>query len=159
MSLSRWQSNPKAQALEALLSPSVSAMGFEWWGCEVMTFGRMPVVRIFVEGANGITVGECQKVSRQIQAVMTVENAMAGDFRLEVSSPGLDRQLFSVEQLKRYIGRSVKLKCKEMVEGQRQMTGILQTIHDNDLDLKLVDGRDVKVAFDNIIRANLIPEL
>lgn len=159
MGLSRWQMNPKSQALEDLLSPAVAAMGFEWWGCEVMTFGRVPIVRVYVEGANGITVGDCQRVSRQIQAVMNVENAMVGHYRLEVSSPGLDRQLFSTEQLRRYIGKSVKLRSKEMVDGQRQMTGELQTINEKDLELKLVDGRCLTVTFDNIIRVNLIPEL
>src|SRR5690554_4251416 len=98
------------QVLQELVAPAVEALGFELWGLEYHSRNRQTLLRIFIDGPDGVTVDDCAAVSRQISAVMDVEDPIAGEYTLEVGSPGLDRPLYTLEQFQRYVGEPVKLR-------------------------------------------------
>ena len=88
-------------------------MGFELWGVEYLTQGRYSVLKIFIDSENGIDVDDCASVSRQVGSLLDVEEPLRGQYTLEVSSPGMDRRLFTFEQFDLMKGFQVKLKLEQ----------------------------------------------
>jgi len=86
----------KVEALQAMLAPAVAAVGFELWGVEFFQQGRHSVLRLFIDGPEGVGVDDCARVSHQASGVLDVEDPIAGEYTLEVSSPGWDRPLFTL---------------------------------------------------------------
>ncbi|MDO8271353.1 MAG: ribosome maturation factor RimP, partial [Gammaproteobacteria bacterium] len=80
-----------------LIRPTVTALGLELWGVEHVVQGRFSVLRVYIDkGGDGVTIDDCEKVSRQISGIFDVEDPIAGEYTLEVSSPGMDRPLFEL---------------------------------------------------------------
>ncbi len=93
------------QVLVELLQPVVSAMGYEMLGIEQIPQGRDSLVRVYIDSETGISLDDCERVSDQVTGVLDVEDPVKGSYRLEITSPGLDRPLFTLEQCRRYLGR------------------------------------------------------
>jgi ribosome maturation factor RimP len=81
-------------------------MGYTFWGLEYLSQGKDTVLRVFIDHENGITVDDCAAVSRQISSVMDVEDPISQVYNLEVSSPGMDRPVFTLEQYASLAGNS-----------------------------------------------------
>ena len=88
----------------ALLEPTVAGLGYELLGIEHQRSSGSQLIRLFIDQEGGITVDDCERVSRQVSDVVDVEGAVSGEYTLEVSSPGLDRPLFTLQQHTRFIG-------------------------------------------------------
>ena len=82
-------------------------MGFEFWGLEYQTQSGSTLLRIFIESEDGISVEHCAEVSRQLSLMLDVEDPIQGVYRLEVSSPGMARPFFTLDQYRRHIGLSL----------------------------------------------------
>ena len=85
----------KEAQLTQLLAPTVEAMGYSLWGIEVISPGRRPTVRLYIDAEEGVNVDDCAQVSHQVSGVLDVEDPISGEYTLEVSSPGVDRLLFN----------------------------------------------------------------
>lgn len=142
--------------LNRLIEPAVEAVGFEFVGLEYIVQGRQSVLRIFIDHADGITVDNCADVSRQVSAVLDVEDPISGHYNLEVSSPGYDRPLFKLEHFSRFVGEEVKLRSHVPVEGRRNFRGKLVAVEGDNIVLE-VDGQSFTVSFDNLDKANIVP--
>ena len=129
----------KLEQLQALLAPVVEALGYQCWGIEFISQGRHSLLRVYIDHANGILVDDCEKVSRQLSGVLDVEDPISGEYTLEVSSPGMDRPLFTVEQYAAHVGAQVKVKLRSPYEGRRNFQGVLRG----------VEGQDVVVQVDD----------
>ena len=142
--------------LEELVRPTVEALGFELWGVEFHAQGKHSVFRVFIDHENGINVDDCAKVSRQISAVMDVEDPIRSEYRLEVSSPGMDRPLFSIDQCKAYIGEMVNLRLRLPFDGRRKFSGRLVGIEQDQLVIQ--DGQtEYTLPFERVEKANVVP--
>ncbi|WP_455386160.1 ribosome maturation factor RimP [Acidihalobacter prosperus] len=141
--------------LEALITPVVESFGLELWGLEYTPFGGSALVRVFVDGPNGVTLDDCTRISDQLSALFDVEDPIPVAYRLEVSSPGLDRVLFRSEQYQRYIGEAIKVRLRWPVDGRRNMTGVLRAC-EGDAVLLDVDGESVTVPLEAVQRARLV---
>ena len=84
------------QNLQEMLQGAVEDLGCELWGIECQRTGRFMTVRLFIDKEGGVTVDDCADVSRQVSAILDVEDPIADKYNLEVSSPGLDRPLFTL---------------------------------------------------------------
>jgi ribosome maturation factor RimP len=102
----------KQEILHNLIEPVVESLGCELWGLEYLTQGRYTTLRIFIDGPNGVSLDDCEKVSRQVSAVMDVEDPIDGEYTLEVSSPGMDRPLYTAAHYARYLGETVNLRLR-----------------------------------------------
>ena len=142
------------EELELLFYPTVSAMGYELWGCEYLPQGRHSLLRIYIDKPDGIGIEDCQEVSKQISALLDVEDPIPGNYSLEVSSPGIPRPLFKKEQYKQFIGDVVQLKTFKSVEGKRKLVGIIVSVSESALILN-VDNKDQEIFFSNIVKASL----
>ena len=88
----------KQSQLETIIEPIVTSLEYDLWGVEFVSQGRNSMLRIYIDRENGISLEDCEAVSRQVSAVLDVEDPIADEYTLEVSSPGLDRPLFKLEQ-------------------------------------------------------------
>lgn len=146
----------KLQQLQVILAPVVEAMGFQCWGVEYISQGRHSVLRVFIEHEQGISVDDCEAVSRQLSAVLDVEDPISVEYTLEVSSPGMDRQLFTLDQFEAYAGHQVKIKTRVAVEERRNFLGTLKGVEDQDVVVQ-VDQYEYLLPIEYIDKANIIP--
>lgn len=144
--------------IQAVVAPVVSSLGYELVGVEYLMQGRNGLLRVYIDSEDGITVDDCSRVSHQLSGVLDVEDPIRGKYQLEVSSPGLDRPLFSKEHFQRFTGHQAKLKMSVPVEGQRKFRGVIRGVQDDRLQLE-VDGVELSLPLSAIAKANLVPEL
>ena len=144
------------QKLTELLQGSVEDLGCELWGIECQRAGRYLTVRLFIDKDGGVTIDDCADVSRQVSAVLDVEDPITDKYNLEVSSPGLDRPLFTLSQYERFIGQQIALHLRIPMLDRRKWQGRLEKIEGDMLTLN-VDGQQQVFVFGNIQKANLIP--
>ncbi len=144
--------------LHDIIFSAVSALGYELVGCIEFRQGRKLILRIYIDRENGITVDDCQAVSHQLSGVFDVADPIPEDYVLEVSSPGADRPLFTLEHYLRFSGNRVRIRLRAPIKQQRNYSGILQGVESDKVILRLDDGEDILVSFNQIERANLIPD-
>ena len=115
--------NSSEVLITELIGTTVQALGLELWGVELLQQGRYSLLRVYIEREEGVTIEDCEKVSRQVSALLDVEDPIAGEYTLEVSSPGVDRPLYRVEQYAKYVGSELNLKLRRAVSGRRKFKG------------------------------------
>ncbi|CEG58814.1 ribosome maturation factor RimP [Legionella fallonii] len=140
--------------LVQLLSPIVNDMGYELWGCEYLSQGKHSLLRIYIDKPDGIGIEDCQAVSKQVSALLDVEDPIPGNYNLEISSPGIPRPLFNHEQYQRYLGQAVQVKTFKPVNGKRKMSGIIVSANESTVVLD-INGEHQELLFSNIVKANL----
>ena len=143
------------QNLQEMLQGAVEDLGCELWGIECQRAGRFMTVRLFIDKEGGVTVDDCADVSRQVSAILDVEDPIADKYNLEVSSPGLDRPLFTLSQFERYIGQDIAVHLRIPVMERRKWQGKLERI-ENDMVILIVDGQEQVLVFGNIQKANIV---
>ncbi|SFU94138.1 ribosome maturation factor RimP [Halomonas korlensis] len=146
----------KDAALQALIEPVVTSMGLELWGIDYLSQGKHTRLVIYIEHDDGVTVDDCADVSRQVSAVLDVEDPIHGEYRLEVSSPGMDRPLFTLDHFTRYRGHQVNIKLRTPFDGRRKFQGLLAGVEGDDVLLQL-DGEEYCFPIDTIDQARLVP--
>lgn len=148
--------NKRTEALQEMLAPAVEAVGCELWGIEFISQGKHSVLRLFIDSENGITLEDCEAASHQVSAVLDVEDPIKTEYNLEVSSPGMDRPLFTFDQFARFVGEDVQVRLKMAVAGKRKFTAKLEKAEDNVLTFAQgEESWDVSVS--QIDKANLVP--
>lgn len=144
------------RTLRGLLEPVLEAMGYELVCLERPAGGGL--LRLYIDAEAGITVDDCEAVSRQVSGVLDVEDPLPGAYRLEVSSPGLDRPLVKPEHFERFSGARVKLRLIHPQQGRRRYKGRLRGMEDGTVMVE-ADGECYRLALDNIDMARLVPEV
>jgi ribosome maturation factor RimP len=146
------------EAIEAVVSPIVQHLGHEFVGLEYLPQGKHSVLRVYIdtEKVDGIGVEDCAVVSRQVSAVLEVEAILSEAYTLEVSSPGLDRLLFTREQMIAHIGRELTITLGVPLEGQRHFTGILIEVDAKHVKVN-VNEQTVLLLLSHIDKARLVP--
>tara|TARA_R110002110_G_scaffold362241_1_gene571989 strand:- start:49736 stop:50191 length:456 start_codon:yes stop_codon:yes gene_type:complete len=148
----------KEQQIQQLLESTVEALGFELWGLEYLSQGRHSLLRLYIESENGISVDDCAAVSQQVGSVLDVEDPIAGDYTLEVSSPGMDRLLFRLDQFPAYVGEIVELRLRVAFEGRRKFKGLLKGIEGEDVVIE-VDDHEYLLPHSAIDKARVQPRV
>ena len=146
----------KDAALQALIEPVVVSMGLVLWGVDYLSQGKHTRLVIYIEHDNGVTVDDCADVSRQVSAVLDVEDPIHGEYRLDVSSPGMDRPLFTLDHFSRYRGHQVSIKLRTPFDGRRKFQGLLAGVEGDDVLLQF-DDEEYCFPIDTIDQARLMP--
>lgn len=139
-----------------LLKPVVEAMGCELWGLEYLTGGKHVTLRIYIDKPDGVVLEDCERVSRQISSVMDVEDPIRSEYTLEVSSPGMDRPLYTLDQFALFIGEEVNIRLKVPYEGRRKYKGRLNGVEGDEV-LIVVDDHEFLFPIETIDKANVVP--
>jgi len=143
--------------LTNLLKPLVEDLGYEFVGLEHGSNPKNPVLVIYIDRPEGIAVEDCEKVSREVAALLDVEDPIPGKYSLEVSSPGLDRPLFTLEQFVQFSGETAKISVYAPVDGRRKFKGEILGAEDGKVRLDQ-DGTEVMLELGNIAKARLVPD-
>jgi len=143
--------------LTQLLQPLVEDLGYEFVGLEHRSNPKNPVLVIYIDRPEGIGVDDCERVSREVAALLDVEDPIPGHYNLEVSSPGLDRPLFTLEQFERFRGQQAQLSLYAPVGGRRKFKGEILGASDGKIRLDQ-DGTEVELDLGNIAKARLVPD-
>ncbi len=146
----------KIDLLTELLKPAAEALGYEFLGVEYVGQGVHSVLRIYIDHEDGITVDDCTKVSHQASGILEVEDPINTQYTLEVSSPGMDRPLFTLPHFEKVVGQEISLRCHLGVNGRRKFKGTLSKVDENQLVI-IVDNQDYTVDFQDIDKANVVP--
>ena len=142
--------------LEKLLSPVAEAFDCELWGLDYRAQGKKSLLRLYIDKQGGVAVEDCERISRQAASVLDVEDPIAGEYTLEVSSPGMDRPFFRLEQYANYVGETIAIKLRMAFDGRRKFTGVLAGIENDEIVLQ-VDNEEYLLPFELIDKANLVP--
>ena len=149
----------KEQELEALLTPTVRGLGCEIWGIEYRPRGRgRTTLRLFIDSATGVGIDDCERVSQQVGALLDVEDPIVDSYRLEVSSPGLDRVLFRREQYEASVGEQVQVRLAFPFEGRRHFEGRLAGVLGKDVLLR-DDDIEYSLPLQQIQRTRIVPNV
>ena len=146
----------KSVNLDSLLGPVIADMGYVCWGIEHSRQGRASLLRVYIDSEAGVTLDDCERVSNRVSGVLDVEDPIAGEYRLEVSSPGLDRLLFTPAQYEQFIGETVKVSLSGMHEMRKRITGRIDGVAGNTVILNDA-GKEFHIPLDVIDRARLVP--
>ena len=159
----------KVTELTNIIAPAVAACDVALWGIEFAPQGNRSLLRIYIEALpedqaqdKQVTIEDCAAVNHQVSGILEVHDPIAGEYILEVSSPGFDRAFFSDEQMHGYVGQTVSVRLIQAIgEGdkkRRKATGTLDSIDATSLKLTATDGVQFEIALSNIDKANLIYE-
>jgi ribosome maturation factor RimP len=146
-----------SKRLNEMLQPLVEDLGYEFVGLEYSANPNNSVLALYIDKPGGIRVEDCEAVSREAAALLDVEDPIAGHYNLEVSSPGLDRPLFTLDQFDRFSGEQVQLTAFAPVGGRRKFKGRILGAADGTVRLEQ-DGNEVALEFGNIAKARLVPD-
>ncbi len=146
------------QDLTDLFEPVVESMGYELVGIEFHGSEHHGVLRVYIDQEQGITVDDCADVSRQISALLDVEDPISQAYDLEVSSPGINRPLFKLEDYERFNGSKAKIKLAVALDGRKNFSGILQGTDNQTVRIN-VDNETFELPFHDIAKAHLIGQI
>lgn len=144
-----------AEKVEFLLREAVEEQGMELVHVQYLARQRSPLLRVYIDKPGGVTLEDCQRVSRQAGVLLDVADVISDRYVLEVSSPGLDRPLFRVEDYLRFSGREVRLVTREKIDSRRRFTGFIEDLHDDVVQLSCQD-KTYRIPFGMIAKANLV---
>jgi len=147
---------PLREKLIALTEPLLGQLGYELVDLEYAPGRAHAQLRIFIDRAAGVGLDDCETVSREVSALLDVEDPVPTGYTLEVSSPGLDRILRTPAHFQRFVGERVRVELLNPRSGRRRYTGRLAALNAAGIELE-VDGANVTVSFAEIGRARLAP--
>ncbi|MCX7544991.1 ribosome maturation factor RimP [Marinicella gelatinilytica] len=147
----------KQKQLTEIIQPVVEDLGFVLWGIDYMPQKSGALLRVYIDHEQGISVDDCADCSREISAVMEVEDPISSAYVLEVSSPGLDRVLFDAEQFSQYLGDQAKVKLAQPVNGSRKITGYIKSVNQDEITL-VNEAGEYTFIMSNVMKARLQPQ-
>lgn len=147
------------EELVKLIEPVITFEGLELWELTFRREAQGWILKVLMEKAGGVTHEDCELISRQISDLLDVEDLIDRPYRLEVSSPGLDRPLLKESHFQRFIGQEAKITTKSAWEGQRRFTGKILAVQDHKILLEDRTRGRVEIPLEDIEKANLLPDL
>ncbi|CAC9594069.1 Bacterial ribosome SSU maturation protein RimP [uncultured Gammaproteobacteria bacterium] len=142
-----------------LIAPVLEDMGYELVGVEYIASGKHSTLRIFIDTEHGIGIEDCEKASHQLSAVFDVEDPIASQYNLEVSSPGIERPLFNISHYQRFLGNDIRLRMVRPINGQRKFKGAIGSVSELNNSIELVtELGPVTLDIDMIEKANLVAD-
>jgi ribosome maturation factor RimP len=145
-----------SEKITAIAEGIGGAAGIEIVEVQILGGGKARLVRIFIDRPDGVTHSDCERVSREVGAVLDAEDIIPGGaYTLEVSSPGVERKLSKPADFQRFLGKKAKVVLHEPVENQRSWIGTLAALEGNLLTLEPSPGKAVQFALDQVEKANL----
>lgn len=145
----------RKERLIKLLEPSVQALGYELVDLDAHVAGR-GLLRVYIDHKEGITLSDCERVSRQLSTFLDVEDPLPGQYTLEVSSPGVDRRLRTLDHFRKFQNEKVAIQLTTLRDGRRKLSGYLRGIEEETILID-IDGEVLRLELAEIESAQLIP--
>ncbi|TJY62173.1 ribosome maturation factor RimP [Sinimarinibacterium sp. CAU 1509] len=143
--------------LQGMLEPLVESLGYELLLLEFSPSSKSGLLRLFIDAPAGISLEDCERVSREVSGLLDVEDPISTAYRLEVSSPGFDRPLAKPAHFERFINEQARVQLVAPLNGRRRFVGWIREVGGDAVTLETADGM-VEIPFVEIDRARLVPE-
>jgi ribosome maturation factor RimP len=147
--------NEVVNSVRTLVAPVVESEGMELVDIEFKKEGKTWYLRIFIDKPGGVTLLDCEKVSREVEVLLDIEDIIDRSYTLEVSSPGLDRPLKTKEDYLRFQGKLVKIKTFSSIHGQKVFSGYLQGIQGDKVRIRTKSNQEIEIPYENISKSRL----
>ena len=147
----------RAEVLQKMIEPAIKALGLQLWGVEYIGQGRHTLLRIYIDKDGGINIEDCAEASRHISSILDVEDPISSEYTLEVSSPGLDRTLFTLEQFQAHIGEVIKVRLTEGFAGRRNFSGLLKNIINEEIVI-VFGEEELTIPYELVEKASIVSD-
>ncbi|SEQ68960.1 ribosome maturation factor RimP [Solimonas aquatica] len=145
------------ERLEQILEPVVVSLGYELVLLEYSPSPKNAMLRLYIDAPAGITLEDCERVSKEVSGVMDVEDPIRSAYRLEVSSPGLDRPLVKPAHFARFTGHQARIQLLAPKDGRRRFVGFIRGADESRIKLETAEGM-FELPLSDIERARLVPD-
>jgi ribosome maturation factor RimP len=143
------------EKIKFFLQSLLKTLGLELFDLQFRREGHGWVLRVFIDSQEGVTLDHCSDVSRQLGHYLDVEDFIDHPYHLEVSSPGLERPLRSLEDFNRFLGEKARVRLHDAVDGVKVFEGVIEDLIDGQIQLRLTDGGFIQFSFEQINKARL----
>lgn len=133
--------------------------GIEFVHSEIAGSKRNPIVRLIIDKPGGVTLDDCALISRDVEAILDRDDFIPTSYVLEVSSPGIERELYSLADFERFTGKDARVKANRPIDGQRNFSGAIVAISDGEIELEDRTSGRVRIPYDAVVKANLIVDV
>lgn len=147
------------QRIEKIAAAAAEKNGVEFVHSEMAGTKRNMTVRVYIDKPEGVTIEDCSAVSHAIEEVLDADDFIPSAYVLEVSSPGLERGLYSVEDFKKFAGKKAKIKTAQPINGQANYNGRIAGVEDEEIVFEDRTSGTVRIPFDSVDKANLKVDL
>ncbi|HBH60427.1 MAG TPA: ribosome maturation factor RimP [Nitrospiraceae bacterium] len=147
------------EKVRGIIGPVINALDLELDNIELSQMRGKALLRVFIDKEGGVTIDDCERVSREVEAILDVEDPIPCSYVLEVSSPGLDRPLKGAGDFKRFEGKNVRVVTLEPIDNQSFFIGKIAAAGESKIELLLPQDRQVTIAYKNISKARLEVEV
>ena len=148
-----------AERIDEIATKAASQSGVEFVNSEIAGSKRNMTVRIYIDRPEGVTLDDCSTVSRAIEEVVDAEDFIPSAYVLEVSSPGIERPLFTIQDFEKFAGKKAKVKTSEPINGQANFIGRIESVDGEEIVLEDRTNGTVRLPFERIVKANLKVDL
>jgi len=141
-----------------IIEPVVNRNNCILWGIEILRGKKTNTLRVYIDSNNTIDINDCESISKDLSYEPALDISLGDDYVLEVSSPGIDRKFFNIDQLDNFLGEELELKSKELIDGKRKFSGILSKCEEKYFYLKVLNNKDLtKFKFTELDMCKLKP--
>lgn len=142
--------------IREIAGEKAQARGFEHVHTDLAGTKRNLVVRVFIDKPGGITLEDCSQASRDIEEVLDAEDLIPDPYVLEVSSPGIERQLFSIDDFRRFVGKRARIRTAEEINGRKVIKGRIARVAGTIVEMTDGSYGTVAVPYEKVAKANLV---
>jgi ribosome maturation factor RimP len=143
------------ERIRFLVEPVLGPLGFELLDARFLTEHGRRILRLFVDKEGGVSLGDCERISRELETMLEVEGVLGERSVLEVSSPGLDRPLTKPEHFQKYAGKMAAVTTAQPIDGRRNYKGLIRSVEDGQVVME-IDQQEYRVPLGLIERAHLV---
>ena len=141
-----------------IIEPVVNRNSCILWGIEILRGKKRNTLRVYIDSNNSIDINDCENISKDLSYEPMLDISLGDDYVLEVSSPGVDRKFFNINQLDSFLGEELELKSKELIDGRRKFSGVLSKCENKYFYLKDLNNKDlIKFKFTELDMCKLKP--
>ena len=147
------------ERIKEIASKAAKDNGVEFVHCEIVGAKRNMTLRVYIDKPGGVDVEDCAAVSRRIEEALDADDFIPSAYLLEVSSPGLERELYSIEDFSKFAGRRIKAKLASAINGQKVFIGTIERVEGNDILVSEKTLGEIRFPHSEVVKANLRVDL
>lgn len=147
------------ERVKQIAAEAANANGVEFVHCEIVGEKRNMTVRVYIDKPGGVSVEDCASVSREMEETLDADDFIPTAYLLEVSSPGLERELYSLNDFKKFAGQRAKVKLASELNGQKVFIGEIEGVEGNEILMKERTKGDLRFPHSDVVKANLRVDL
>jgi ribosome maturation factor RimP len=147
------------ESIRRIATEAAAASDVEFVHSEVVGSKRNMTVRVYIDKPGGVTLEDCSVVSKRMEAVLDADDLIPSAYLLEVSSPGLERELYSAADFEKFIGQRVKVKLANAIDNQKVFIGRIAAVEDGEIVIEEKTRGTIKFPHSEVTKANLRVDL